>query len=537
MFVKRMAVLMAGLVLLAVSAHGQMDDPFGVEAVAVAAPDGGRELVVRVTVPPGHYLYAENLSVSVEGGTLTPLAVPAPEAKPDPISGETVDVFAHDMALRYRLDAPADAVVQVDYMGCNQEICFMPQSRQFRLGAAEKGLDAGEGAAGVDPPTDGLVASAPAAGAGVFAGFRLTGREAGYMPADDFLAFLQRVEAGQGMQRGRVEQIVETYGLWIGVLAILAFGVLLNLTPCVLPMIPVNLAIIGAGAQAGSHVRGFMRGAVYGAGIALVYGVLGLVVVLTGAQFGQLNASPWFNLGIAVVFVALSLAMLGVFNLDFSRFQSNGLATSKHGPLVTAFVFGGVAALLAGACVAPVVISVLVLATEFYQRGSQGALLLPFVLGVGMALPWPFAGAGLALLPKPGRWMERVKIGFGVVILVAAGYYGHLGVTLLRVSALAGDAPSVSAAGDFWQTSPEAAVAEARRTGRPLFVDFWATWCKNCLAMDATTLKAPSVREALEPYVRLKYQAEDPGDQATRQVLEALGVRGLPSYVVMEVEK
>ena len=533
MLMKRWAGLVAGLVMLAASVRGQMDDPFGVEASAVAGADGGRELVVRVTVPAGHYLYAKDLAVSVAGGTLIPLAVPKPKAKLDPFLEETVDVFAHDMELRYRLEAPVDAVVKVAYMGCSQQLCFMPQSREFRLGATGEVANSPAAA-----PPDAPAVSAPAADAGVFAGLRLAGREAGYMPAGDFLAFLQRVDAGQGMQRGRVEQIVDKHGLWIGVLAILLFGVMLNLTPCVLPMIPVNLAIIGAGAQAGSRQRGFLLGAVYGLAIALVYGALGLVVVLTGAQFGQLNASPWFNLGIAALFVGLALAMLGVFNLDFSRFQSGGLAARKHGQFVTAFVFGGVAALLAGACVAPVVISVLVLATEFYQRGSQGALLLPFVLGLGMALPWPFAGAGLALLPKPGRWMERVKMGFGAVILLAAVYYGYLGITLLRASSLATqDAPAVSVSGDFWQTSPAAAVAEARRSGLPLFIDVWATWCKNCKAMDATTLKDPSVLAALEPYVRLKFQAEHLGDPATRQVLEALGVRGLPSYVVMEVDK
>jgi len=527
MVVKRIAGLMAGLVMLVAAAFGQFDDPFGVEAEVVAAPGGGRELVVTVTVPEGHYLYAEELKVSVGNATITPLVLPEPEAKFDPFQEATVDVFAHDMALRYRLDGPDDVVVTVDYMGCNEALCFLPQSRQFRLGPAGGELGGGEVApAGALPAGDG----------GVFAGLRLTGRDAGYQSVDEFLAFLQRVDAGQGMQRGRLEALVAGSGIWIGILAILLGGVALNLTPCVLPMIPVNLAIIGAGSHSGSHRRGFMLGAIYGLGIALVYGVLGLVVALTGAQFGQLNASPWFNLGIAVLFVGLALAMLGVFNLDFSRFQPGGPTARRHGPFVTAFVFGGVAALLAGACVAPVVISVLVLATEFYQRGSQGALLLPFVLGLGMALPWPFAGAGLALLPKPGRWMERVKIGFGVVILVAAGYYGHLGVTLLRVSSLARDAAPVSASGDFWQTSPQAAVEEARRTGRPLFVDFWATWCKNCMAMDATTLKDPAVRAALEPYVRLKYQAEDLRDPATKQVLESLGIRGLPAYVAMEIE-
>jgi len=324
--------------------------------------------------------------VTVDSGTLTPLVAPEPEAKRDPLLGETVDVFAHDMQWRYRLVAPDAVAVTVAYMGCNQEICFMPQSREFRFGAPRDQVIAD----GAGAPEETTVDHGD-----VFAGFRLIGREAGYLPAADFRAFLQRVERGDGLQQGRVERIVARYGIWIGVLAILVFGVLLNLTPCVLPMIPVNLAIIGAGSHSGSHLRGFLLGAVYGLGIALIYGVLGLVVVLTGAQFGQLNASPWFNLGIAALFVVLALAMLGVFNLDFSRFQSGGATARSRGPFVTAFLFGGVAALLAGACVAPVVISVLVLATEFYQRGAQGALVLPFVLGLGWRCPGRLPAQGL----------------------------------------------------------------------------------------------------------------------------------------------
>ena len=80
-------------------------------------------------------------------------------------------------------------------------------------------------------------------------------------------------------------------------LLVLVGGLALNLTPCVLPMIPINLAIIGAGAQAGSRGRGFLLGSAYGGAMALVYGVLGLVVILTAGTFGTINSSPWFNLG------------------------------------------------------------------------------------------------------------------------------------------------------------------------------------------------------------------------------------------------
>ena len=91
---------------------------------------------------------------------------------------------------------------------------------------------------------------------------------------------------------------------------------------------------------------------------------------------------------------------------------------------------GAVSALLAGACVAPVVIQVVLFSSSLYVNGTHLALALPFFLGVGMALPWPIVGAGLSRLPKPGPWMVRVKHGFGVLILGTAMYYGYLAYTL-----------------------------------------------------------------------------------------------------------
>src|SRR5882672_1035414 len=190
-------------------------------------------------------------------------------------------------------------------------------------------------------------------------------------------------------------------------------------------MIPINLAIIGAGAQAQSRGRGFLLGSAYGGAMAIVYGVLGLIVILTAGTFGTINASPWFNAGIAILFVVLGLAMFDVLLIDFSKYSSNFDAGAGRGTVVLAFSMGAVAALLAGACVAPVVIQVVLFSTNLYAKGTTIALALPFFLGVGMAVPWPIAGAGLAALPKPGLWMVRVKQAFGVFILATAAYYGY----------------------------------------------------------------------------------------------------------------
>ena len=176
-------------------------------------------------------------------------------------------------------------------------------------------------------------------------------------------------------------------------------------------MIPINIAIIGAGAQAGGAV---LHWDLY-CGIALVYGLLGIGVVLTGSQFGVLQSNPWFNLVISLIFIILGLAVFGFFNIDFSSIQS-GKSTKNKGRYALAFSMGSIAALLAGACVAPIVIAVLILASNLYISNPFLGLSLPFLLGLGMAL-LPFAGAGLSFLPKPGKWMEKVKIGFGVIIL------------------------------------------------------------------------------------------------------------------------
>ena len=142
------------------------------------------------------------------------------------------------------------------------------------------------------------------------------------------MTFIRNAEAGV-TERG----LFEGRGPLAVLLIVLLGGLALNLTPCVLPMIPINLAIIGAGAQAGSRRRGFLLGLTYGGAMAAVYGVLGLVVVLTASTFGTINASPWFNLGIAVLFVALALAMFDVFEIDFSRFAGTVGAGASRGTL------------------------------------------------------------------------------------------------------------------------------------------------------------------------------------------------------------
>lgn len=573
----RWGLIAAAIVLVPVSilAQAQMRRPTATltPLAASSAARVGREvrLAVRVVLPSAALHVQANkpreanliptvLTVEPPAG-LTIEELVYPTATDFAVAGfdQPLLVYGHDFVIGVRATVGAGVQpgeltlsARLRYQACDDLVCYTPLTVETRwtlpvvaatVAVTAQHQDVFKGIAfgkGIRPPAPSespepvVAAAVPPSGDGIalLDGFEVRSPAGGYMGRDDFLQFLADAEAGvtpAGWFDGR------------GPLAILAIvllgGLALNLTPCVLPMIPINLAIIGAGARAGSRQRGFLLGASYGAAMTLVYGLIGLVVILTAGAFGGINASPWFNLVIAVVFVVLGLAMFDVLLIDFSKYSTAFQPKAgQQGSVALAFTMGGVAALLAGACVAPVVIQVVLFASDLYAGGTQIALALPFVLGLGMAIPWPIAGAGMAALPKPGAWMVRVKQVFGVMILATAVYYGYLAYTLFADRWV--DRTAVSSSVDEmlksgWHSSLAAGLAEAQRDGKPVLLDLWATWCKNCLVMDQTTLKDPAVVAALDGYVKIKVQSEDLDAPATAALMQRINAVGLPAYAVL----
>ena len=520
----------------------------------------GSGLHVNSNEPLEDFLIPTVLTVEPPAGiTVEGLAWPEPVMLEQQGAEQPLAVYEETFAIGVVLAIDPDVApgeyevpASLRYQACDERMCYIPATErlafQVRVAPAEQARNSTRTelfdrmafvAAGAGDPPETASPAAPAEPVDegdVLARldrFTVAATTGGYLNEEQFIEFIRRAESGeaeQGWFEGR------------GPLAILALiligGLALNLTPCVLPMIPINLAIIGAGARAGSRLRGFSLGSAYGLAMALVYGVLGLVVILTAGTFGTVNASPWFNLGIALLFSVLTLAMFDVVTIDFSRFQGRFAgASSGQGSFLLAFGMGGVAALLAGACVAPVVIQVIVFSSNLYGTGTTLALALPFVLGIGMAIPWPIAGAGLAFMPRPGPWMVRVKQAFGVFILGTAIYYGYVSYGLFSQRWVDPELVAESVqelVGEGWFPSLAQGLAAAETDGKPVLVDVWATWCKNCLTMDRTTLKAAAVQAALDDYVKVKFQAEDLGVSPAREVMERFEAIGLPAYAILQ---
>jgi cytochrome c biogenesis protein CcdA/thiol-disulfide isomerase/thioredoxin len=535
------------------------------------APGASVRLALKVSLPEGVHTQSDKprdpsfiptvLTITTPPGVTIDEIVfpPATDLKQAGLD-QPLAVFDQNFAIGAQLAlAPAVPVgdlavsARLRYQACDATICYAPLNADFTwtlrvVPAATSangerdavfasipfgtgGKPGGPGGSSGSGDAGRARAGASADGIAKVDGFAVLATTVGYQNTGDFLTFIHNAETGV-KERG----VFEGRGPLAILLIVLIGGLALNLTPCVLPMIPINLAIIGAGAQASSRSRGFLLGSAYGGAMALVYGVLGLIVILTAGTFGTINSSPWFNLGIAILFVVLGLAMFDVLLIDFSKYSAGIGASASRGSFGLAFTMGAVAALLAGACVAPVVIQVVLFSSNLYSTGTKIALALPFILGVGMAIPWPIVGAGLAALPKPGMWMVRVKQAFGVFILATAAYYGYESYSIFAnrwvdPKAVSASVEQLLKAG--WHSSLEEGLAAAEREQKPVMIDMWATWCKNCLTMDKTTLASDEVHKALAGYVKIKYQAEDPDEQPTKAVMQRFDAVGLPTYVIL----
>ena len=202
-------------------------------------------------------------------------------------------------------------------------------------------------------------------------------------------------------------------------------GLLTSVTPCVYPMIPITIGILGgAGAEGRSRRRTVAYTLLYASGLALVYASLGLLAGLTGTLFGTISSNRWAYLFMANLLLLAGLAMLEVFPVAVpdrivawaSRFGGRSAGS--------VFLMGATSGLVAAPCGAPAFAAVLTFVGP--TRSAALGFLYLFVFSIGMTallIAVGLSAGTLASLPKAGRWLGWVKKGAGVVILGMAEYY------------------------------------------------------------------------------------------------------------------
>lgn len=213
-------------------------------------------------------------------------------------------------------------------------------------------------------------------------------------------------------------------GSLIALLWVFLGGVALSFTPCVYPVIPITIAYIG-GRTGGNRVRGLILSLVFVLGLALVYSVLGIFAAATGGVFGLSGQNPWVMGFVTLVFLIMGTGMLGAFDIALPSSLQSRMTSHKRSGFLGALLVGGTTGLVAAPCVGPVLIALLSWISISGNLWAGFIYMFVFACGLGaiFVVIGTFAGT-LTTLPKAGEWMDRVKQIFGIILIVAAFYFG-----------------------------------------------------------------------------------------------------------------
>ncbi len=387
-------LLLTLLFCLTATAHAEeFLDPLVAFKPTAKALDG-QTAEVRFTIAKCYYLYRDKFRFKAEPETVA-LGTPqfaAGKMKKDDLFGE-VEVYFKEAVIRVPVERNSSGALpltlRVTSQGCaDGGICYPPQVQTVSLTLP-------------DPAS--TPAAAPMTSAAAGSGDRSGDRS--------------------GDESGQIAQLLKDASFWVVIASFFGFGLLLSLTPCVFPMIPILSGIIVGSGHKTSHTRAFLLSLAYVLGMALTYAAAGIAAGMTGTLLSAALQNAWVLGGFALVFVVLSFSMFGFYELQLPTFLQSKMSEEaghlKGGSIPGVAAMGALSALIVGPCVAAPLAGALLYIGQTGDAVLGGIAL--FVMALGMGVPLLIVGAtAKSALPHSGPWMEAVKKAFGVLLLATA---------------------------------------------------------------------------------------------------------------------
>lgn len=376
-------------------------------------------------------------------------------------------------------------------------------------------------------------------------------------------------------------------------LTFFGFGLLLSLTPCVFPMIPILSSIIVGASKTEKMTtsKGFLLSLVYVLSMSIAYTIAGVIAGILGANLQVAFQNPYVLIVFSFIFVLLAFSMFGYFEIKLPQvLQSKLNKKSDTQGLLGIAIMGFLSALIVGPCVAPPLAGALV---YIGQTGDAilGGLAL-FVMSLGMGVPLLLIGLGAGkFMPKPGGWMESITKIFGIVMLGVAIWlldrvlnatiimylwallllgsaiylkiYQHilaqlitvvifiLGVVLF-VGAISGATNPLNPLEKFTsskmtQVSDEKLIFKKvkniqelelaiKNSNKPVMLDFWASWCVSCKELEEITFQDEQVINKLQEFTLLKADVTENNDE-DKTLQKKFGVVGPPALIFWDKDK
>lgn len=359
---------------------------------------------------------------------------------------------------------------------------------------------------------------------------------------------------------------------------LLAFflGILMSFTPCIYPMIPITVGLLGTD-QKNTLLHNFSLAFTYTSGLATTFALLGLFTTFCGAQCGQLLSNPWFVIVLVLILAYLGLSMFGIYELKIPRFLQPKSTTVQQGSYLSAFLFGLGSGTIASPCMSPGLALVLTFVASLGNL-FLGFLLL-FIFGLGASLPLLIIGtfsASLHIMPKAGMWMVEIKKTFGFMLLGMCLYYlkpffplflfySFVGLFLLGIGCyyLMRTIRATSTAGKFfsmlltlaltiaalimffsaykswhtahaptvWRLDYEQARTQAIAEHKKMVLDFGASWCSSCSTLEATILHDPQIEALSSKIVLVKVDGSRQGSEPYTTLAQKFHILGLPTVI------
>jgi thioredoxin:protein disulfide reductase len=358
-------------------------------------------LRMDVVIADGYYLYHDKFDFQFTEGEARvnndAIIIPPGKIKEDPSFGRVevnIGTFDIDVPLIRDNLAQTPVTLQYGYQGCkDNSLCYPPIKKTLPLVlSAVSSADAG------------LNQSMTAGAVGIAA-----------QPAETMVS-----------AQDSITQKLKAGGILINILLFFGAGLLLSMTPCVFPMIPILSGIIVGQEKTITHSKGFVLSLVYVMAMAITYAVIGVLAALAGINVQAAAQNIWLISIFCLVFIALALSMFGFYEISLPAGIQGRLTrlcnSQQGGTLSGVAIMGSVSAIIVGPCVAPPLVGAL---AYISQTGDEilGGMAL-FAMGMGMGVPLlVIGGSAGTLLPRAGPWMDTVKKVFGVGLLALAIWF------------------------------------------------------------------------------------------------------------------
>ncbi len=378
------------------------------------------------------------------------------------------------------------------------------------------------------------------------------------------------------------DKIIATESWSLRLLFALLLGILLSLTPCIYPMIPITVGILQTQGTS-SLLRNFLLSLCYALGLGTTFSLMGLLAASSGQAFGHLLGNPIFVLCIVALLCYFAFSLFGFYNLYIPRFMQNKGSYSKSGSALSIFLFGMASGTFASPCLSPGL--ALILALVAAMANKLAGLLLLFCFGLGLSVPLIIIGtfsSSITMLPRAGMWMMEVQKIFGFMLLSMCLYYlsaiapSYLILSLLTVFLLTvglyylqqkttsyfwrlikncigflclilSAFVAIQAIHETfyseketivtlpWYTDYEEAAAAAQAKNKKLFIDFSTPYCSICSAITKTVLQDKEISKVLtDLYVLLAIDASNSTEEPYKTLRDRYDIQGVPTILIIE---